>query len=158
MSAPLFEQGATGRRPQQPYPSDHTDQFAPATAPCRAERAPASGTCRRSFVYHRRVIRLRQSLERGLRHPLLGPLLLLLLGLALAFLIFHAIEHGVEGQLFTCVFFAAAVLRLVVVIGRARRIRLEGRVTDRAPPRFGASQLLRAPRPPASLFAPPLRL
>ncbi|MBA3787446.1 MAG: hypothetical protein H0X21_01965 [Actinobacteria bacterium] len=104
------------------------------------------------------MIRLRQSLERGLRHPLLGPLLLLLLGLALAFVIFHAIEHGVEGQLFTCVLFAAAVLRLVVVIGRVRRIRLEGRVTDRAPPRFGGSQLLRAARPPTSLSAPPLRL
>ncbi|MCP9486260.1 MAG: hypothetical protein MSC30_10390 [Gaiellaceae bacterium MAG52_C11] len=104
------------------------------------------------------MIRLRQSLERGLRHPLLGPFLLLLLGLVLAFMVFHAIEHGVEGQLFMCVLLAAAVLRLVVIIGRAHRIRLEGRaLSDRAPPRARARRLLRATRPPTFLFALPLR-
>ena len=110
------------------------------------------------FVYHRPVIRLRQSLERGLRHPLLGPLLLLLLGLVLAFMVFHTIEHGVEGQLFTCVLLAGAALRLVVVIGRAHRTRLEGRaLSDRAPPRVRERRLLRASRPPTFLFALPLR-
>ena len=97
-------------------------------------------------------------MERGLRHPLLRPLLLLLIGLVLAFMVFHAIEHGVEGQLITCVLLAGAALRLVVVIGRARRMRLEGRVlSDRAPPRVRERRLLRASRPPTFFFALPLR-
>lgn len=104
------------------------------------------------------MIRLRQSIERGLRHPVLGPLLLLLLGLVLAFMVFHAIEHGVEGQLFACVLFAAAALRLVVVVGRERPIRFDGRaLTDRAPPRARALRLLRVTRQPTFLFALPLR-
>ena len=113
--------------------------------------------CVQRFVYHPRVIQLRQSIERGLRHPLLGPVLLLLLGLVLAFMVFHAIEHGVEGQLFTCVLLAAAVFRLVALNGRVRFIRLEPRVlTDRAPPRSHPDRLLRT-RAPAFLFALPLR-
>ena len=63
------------------------------------------------------MIRLRQSLEAGLRHPLLGPVLLIHLGLILAFVAFHAVEHGV-GLLLTCTILAAVALRLVVVQGR----------------------------------------
>jgi putative effector of murein hydrolase LrgA (UPF0299 family) len=64
------------------------------------------------------VIRLRESLDDALRHPLLGPLLLLFLALTLAFVSLHAIEHGVEGLLFSCVLLVATGLPLVVVLGR----------------------------------------
>ncbi len=93
------------------------------------------------------VIRLRQSLEAGLRHPLLGPLLLLFLGLILAFVILHTIEHGVEGLLFSCVVVVAMSLRLVVVLGRTWRA-----ATHQLPPRG------RAPPRRALRFLPPSRL
>lgn len=104
------------------------------------------------------MIRLRQSLERGMRHPLVGPFLLLLLGLVLAFVVFHAIEDGVAGQLFTCALLAAAALRLVVLLTRTRGIRVEGRVSaDRGPLRERERRLLQVTRPTASLLALPLR-
>jgi hypothetical protein len=101
------------------------------------------------------VIRLRQSLEAGLRHPLLGPVLLICLGLILAFVIFHTVEHGVEGLLFTCAIVAAVVLRLVVVQGRIWRVTpTSAQLTGRAPP---PAVTLPAIRPPTLLFALPLR-
>lgn len=104
-----------------------------------------------------RVIRLRQTIETGLRHPLLGPLLLLLLGLILAFVVFHTIEHGVEGALFSCAILAAVVLRLVVVTGRIWRVRLgQLPLVGRGPPQWVVSPLSVVGRP-AFLFALPLR-
>lgn len=103
------------------------------------------------------MIRLRQALETGLRHPLLGPLLLLCLGLLLAFVVFHTVEHGVEGLLFSCAILAAVTLRLVVVRGRIWRVRL-GRLplAGRGPPQPVAAALP-AIRRPTVLFALPLR-
>lgn len=104
------------------------------------------------------MIRLRQSIEFGLRHPLLGPLLLLLLGLMLAFVVLHTIEHGVAELVSSCVLAAAVALRLVVVLGRTWRAAIvQLPVFGRAPPSRGLG--LR----PAGLIAtastpPPLRL
>ena len=82
-----------------------------------------------------RVIRLRQSIEAGLRHPLLGPLLLLALAIVLVFVVFHTVEHGVAGLLFSCAILAAASLRLVVVLGRTWRATTEPRpLVSRGPP------------------------
>ena len=104
------------------------------------------------------VIRLRQSLDTGLRHPLLGPLLLLFLALILAFVVFHAVEHGVEGLLFSCAIVVAVGLRLVVVLGRTWRTTIERLpLLGRAPPRRALS-LSPANRIPTVLFALPLRL
>ena len=106
----------------------------------------------------RRVIRLRQSIEAGLRHPVLGPLLLLALALMLAFVVLHTLEHGVEGLLFWCMIIAAVVLRLVVVLGRTWRA-TTGRLPliSRGPPRR-ALCLLPASRLPTALSDLPLRL
>jgi hypothetical protein len=103
------------------------------------------------------VIRLRQRLQAGLEHPVAGPLLLLLIALMLTFVFLHTIEHGVEGLLFTCVMLVAAVLRLVVVLGRVSRPRpVRVAVAGRAPPRRTVP-LLRASRLPAAEFVVPLR-
>lgn len=104
------------------------------------------------------VIRLRQSLDAGLRHPLLGPLLLLFLALILAFVFLHTVEHGVEGLLFSCVLLITTSLRLVVVLGRTWRAGTEQLpLFGRDPPRR-ALRLLPPGRLPPVLFALPLRL
>ncbi len=104
------------------------------------------------------MIRLRQSLEAGLRHPLLGPLLLLFLGLILAFVILHTVEHGVEGLLFSCVIVVAMSLRLVVVRGRTWRAATgQLPLRGRAPPRR-ALRFLPSSRLQTVLVALPLRL
>ena len=105
-----------------------------------------------------RVIRLRQSLEAGFRHPLFGPLLLALFALLLAFVVFHTVEHGVEGLLFTCAILTAVALRLVVVVGRIWAVRSERtRLGDRAPPVRLPLLLVPAHGHPSALLAPPLR-
>lgn len=104
-----------------------------------------------------RVIRLRQSIEAGLRHPLLGPLLFLLLALVLAFVVFHTVEHGVEGLLFSCAILAAVTLRLVVILGRTYRTTLDPLpLPGRGPPRRSLGRIT-STGPPACL-ALPLRL
>ena len=104
------------------------------------------------------MIRLRQSIEVGLRHPLLGPVLLLLLALLLVFVIFHTVEHGVEGLLFSCAILAAVALRLVVVLGRTWRAAADQlQVLGRAPPRRALRFLPPSRVPPAGLVLP-LRL
>jgi hypothetical protein len=104
------------------------------------------------------VIRLRQSLEATLRHPLLGPLLLVFMALVLAFVCLHTIEHGVEGLLFSCVLLVAAGVRLVVVVGRVwRASQVDGSRPSRGPP----ARFVRANRPPPAapaLVVLPLRL
>lgn len=104
------------------------------------------------------MIRLRQSIEAGFRHPLVGPLLLLALALILAFVVLHTVEHGVEGLLFSCAVLAAVGLRLVVVLGRTWRAS-----TRHLPVRGRASRKRRLRRLPARLeptvlLARPLRL
>ena len=104
------------------------------------------------------MIRLRQSIEAGLRHPLLGPVLLLLLALLLVFVIFHTVEHGVEGLLFSCAILVAVALRLVVVLGRTWRAAADRlQVLGRRPPRRTLRFLPLSRVPPAGL-ALPLRL
>lgn len=104
------------------------------------------------------MIRLRQSIEAGLRHPLLGPLLLVGLALILAFVVIHTVEHGVEGLLFTCAIIVVAGIRLVVVLGRTwRASSTRSPVVGRAPPRRGLS-CAPALAVPAVPFALPLRL
>ncbi len=104
------------------------------------------------------VIRLRHSIEPGLRHPLLGPLLLIFLGLILAFVVLHTVEHGVEGVLFSCVIIAALSPRLVIVLGRTWRAATDQLpLRGRAPPRR-ALRVLPPSRLPPVLAALPLRL
>lgn len=105
------------------------------------------------------MIRLRQVVEAGLRHPLWGPLLLVFLAVILAFVALHTIEDGAEGLLLTCAIVAAAGLRLLAVVpGRtwlatAHDLPLFGR----APP-TRARRLLPRSRLSPVLLALPLRL
>ena len=104
------------------------------------------------------MIRLRQSIEARLQHPVLGPVLLLLLALLLVFVIFHTVEHGVEGVLFSCVVLVALALRLVVVLGRTWRAGDEElHVRGRAPPRQ-ATRFVPPSRVPPACLPLPLRL
>jgi hypothetical protein len=103
------------------------------------------------------VIRLRQRLQAGLEHPVAGPLLLLLIALMLTFVFLHTIEHGVEGLLFTCVMLVAAVLRLVVVLGRVSRARLVPVAFGRRAPPMRAVRLSEPRRLAPAEFVVPLR-
>lgn len=116
-----------------------------------------AGCLFRRFEYACRVIRLRESIQAGLRHPILGPLVLLLLGLLLAFVILHAVEDGIAGELFACVFAAVVVIRLLARPPRVlARVSLAFTATDRAPPwRFFGSVV--AYSPSAALLSTPLR-
>lgn len=102
------------------------------------------------------MIRLRQSLEAGFRHPLLGPLLLLALAFVPAFVVMNVVEHGVEGLLVTCAVLAAVAVRLVVVLGRTWRARpARPSVAGRSPPRYRPAPLPQLP--PVTALAAPLR-
>ena len=104
------------------------------------------------------MIRLRQSIEAGLRHPVLGPVLVILLALILAFVVVHTVEHGVEGLLFSCAIIAGVALRLAVVVGRRWRAKSdELPVVGRAPPRR-AARLARPAGVTPVIVASPLRL
>ena len=104
------------------------------------------------------MIQLRQAIEAGLRHPLLGPLLLLMLGLILAFVILHTVEHGVEGLLFSCSIVAAVSLRLVVVLDRTWRATThQPLLPGRSPPRR-TLRILPAGPVPTGIVSLPLRL
>ena len=103
------------------------------------------------------MTRLRQSLEAGFRHPLLGPLLLLCLALLLVLVVFHTVEHGIEGLLFSCAILVAVAARLVVVVGRVSPKRLDQLPpAGRGPPRMTATASPAVHRQPA-LVALPLR-
>jgi hypothetical protein len=103
------------------------------------------------------VIRLRQSLEAGLRNPLLAPLLLLFLGLILAFVVLHTVEHGIEGLVVSCAMVAVAALRLVVIAHRTSQIPSERLpLAHRSPPLCRLALLLTI-GPPTSFLALPLR-
>ena len=118
--------------------------------------AASAGSGRR-VEYHARVIRLRQSLVAGLRHPILGPALLLCLAFVLVFVVLHSIEHGVEGLLLSCVMVAVTFVwfatRLVLFGLLSRAVRA---LALRGPPPW----IRRAPalRSPPAVSAPPLRL
>lgn len=102
------------------------------------------------------MIRLRQSLDAGLRHPLLGPLLLLVLALLLSFLFLHVAEHELERLLLTCAVLAAVALRLVLAPeGRLTPIRPIPATTRRGSPPPAVARAM--PPPPSAVFALPLR-
>ena len=65
------------------------------------------------------MIRLRQRLERGIRHPVLGPLLLLLLVLLLAMTAFHESHETIAGHPGEfCVAFVGFLLGLLSLVVR----------------------------------------
>ena len=101
------------------------------------------------------MIRLRHSIQAGLRHPLLGPLLLLFLALILGFVVLHTVEHGVEGLLFSCAILAAVSLRLVVVLGRTwRASNRQLPVLGRSPPKRRLSRVQASLTPTVHLVRP----
>jgi hydrogenase-4 membrane subunit HyfE len=70
------------------------------------------------------LIRLRRTLERGRRHPILGPIVLILLVLLLAMVFMHAAhdEHGTAVEAgFFCLAIVTMLGPLVVWIARAVR-------------------------------------
>lgn len=65
------------------------------------------------------VIRLRQHIERGLRHPLVGPLLLLLLAVLVVFTALHETSESIFGEAgLVCVAIALVLLAVVPFAGR----------------------------------------
>lgn len=101
------------------------------------------------------MIRLRQSLDAGLRHPLLGPLLLLGLALLLSFLFLHTAEHDLEQLLISCGMLAAVAFRLVAAPRLSRPAAPEPRAGGpRRDAGLGAIASLPPPRP---AYAFPLR-
>jgi hypothetical protein len=99
------------------------------------------------------VIRLRRTLERGRKHPLLGPIVLILLVLLLAMVFLHA-AHDDHGAAVETGFFCLAIVTMLgpvlVRVGRAepRSVALPGFPT-RGPPTDSAplrvEQLARGP-------------
>lgn len=103
------------------------------------------------------VIRLRETVQAGLRHPVLGPLVLALLVVLLAFLVLHAAEDGIAGELFACaIAIAAAATILVPPLRAAAGAAAVALRAGRAPPPVW---LRRAPSlaPPTALLGIPLR-
>ena len=69
------------------------------------------------------LIRLRRTLERGRRHPILGPIVLILLVLLLAMVFMHA-AHDEHGSAVEAGFFCLAIVTMLgpVVVGVAVRM------------------------------------
>jgi hypothetical protein len=60
------------------------------------------------------MIRLRQQIERGLRHPVVGPLLVLLLAVLVVFIALHETSEGIAGHVeLICVAIAIVLLAAV---------------------------------------------
>ena len=103
------------------------------------------------------MIRLRQQIERGLRHPVVGPLLLLLLAVLVVFIALHETSEGIAGHVELICVALAMVLLAVLPLTEALRltIRLRGASPSRAPP--AATQRLR-PTSIGTSSSHPLRL
>ena len=103
------------------------------------------------------MIQLRQAIQAGLKHPLLGPFVLLVFAVLLVFVGLHVVEHGIQGELFACVFAAAALVGLLTSPRRGLpRVSVAVTTADRAPPRrFFGSVVAYAPA--AALLSTPLR-
>lgn len=106
------------------------------------------------------MIRLRQSIERGVRHRWLGPLFVVLLCVMLALLVLHTVhdaEHSATSAGEFCL--ALVVMFSVVIVIRLRwrvLVRLVFPRSGRAPP---VRRVLTLPVRPASFSSPPpLRL
>lgn len=101
------------------------------------------------------MIRLRQALERGRKHPVLGPILLVLLALLLALVFLHAAVDGHDAATeVSALCIAIFTILGSILLDRVRRT-LEARVVavrrDRGPPVVG--RVLRILRPPDNAVA-----
>lgn len=107
------------------------------------------------------MIRLRQTLERWRRHPVLGPLVLVVLALLLVVVFLHAAHEGFDGA--TTVggfcFVVVAVLGAMLLDGVRRLVPMPVSrvVRERGPPSFHAIVLVRQPAVSAAGFVLPLR-
>ena len=104
------------------------------------------------------MIRLRQQIERGLRHPVIGPLLLLLLAVLVVFIALHETSEGVAGHVELICVALAMVLIAAVPLTEALRLTVRkcGASPSRAPPR--ANLRLRLAGTGTSCSLHPLRL
>ncbi len=106
------------------------------------------------------MIRLRRTIERGMRHRWLGPLFVILFCLLLALVYLHALHdgHSMGTEL------GELCLGITMMLGAVLLVRLRFRVplplvlvrSGRAPPR--PARVRRPPRPALALASPPLRL
>lgn len=101
------------------------------------------------------MIGLRQALERGRKHPVLGPILLVLLALLLALVFLHAAVDGHDAATEVGALCIAIFTILGPILLERARLSLEARVVaargDRGPPVVG--QILRIMRPPDNAVA-----
>lgn len=104
------------------------------------------------------MIRLRRTLERGRKHPVLGPILLIVLVLLLAMVFLHAAQEGHEAATEIGAFYLAILTILgPILLERMRRtppaavVQVRG---DRSPPRHHLPCQLTRPAPPGTLVAP----
>lgn len=80
------------------------------------------------------VIALRRTIERGLRHPLLGPLCLVPLALLLVFTVAHGAHDQIhDGELIVCVALLVSAL-VSLVLPRLPAVGIVARPPARAPP------------------------
>lgn len=106
------------------------------------------------------VIRLRATIERGLRNPWLRPVLIILLALVLGLLVLHSASDQNQlgtpsGSVIACVAIAFLLAALVAPKRPMPLVRVR-RLTPRAPPLEVSTVLTRAISAPSS--ATPLRL
>lgn len=82
------------------------------------------------------MIRLRQQIERGLRHPVVGPLLLLLLAVLVVFTALHETSEGIAGHVELICVALAMVLIAALPLAKALRLTIQPRGANpsRAPP------------------------
>ena len=107
------------------------------------------------------VIRLRQALERGRRHPVLGPILLILLVLLLAMVFLHAAGEGHDAVTEV----GAMCMVILTILGpllleKARRTpptSVEPTRDERGPPQIPASLRFTWSTETAFAFVTPLR-
>lgn len=87
------------------------------------------------------MIRLRDMIERGCRHRLLGPIVILALAVLLASVFLHVALEGAEaavelGEL--CVAIATILGSFLLARSRGTSLARVGEVADRGPPRLAA--------------------
>jgi uncharacterized protein (DUF58 family) len=98
------------------------------------------------------VIRLRELLERGMRHRWLGPAFVLLVALLLALVVLHTTADQATEATVVCVAFLVILVALLLPPPPEPLIRVERARSPRAPPRAGISQnLFRTVTPPLRL-------
>lgn len=99
------------------------------------------------------MIALRRTIERGVRHPLLGPLCLILLALLLVFTIVHGAHDQIhDGELIVCIAFLLTAL-MSLVLPQLPSVRVIALRPSRAPPapRLAVRPVLRTPIAPIPL-------